>query len=139
MRVARRNEAIPPFRPSATPPVDFRLGDLLDPLAGEQLSVLVSNPPYVAASEWEALDPGVRDHEPRVALVSEMDGLDHTHRLLGGAHEVLRPGGLFAIELDSVRARESLRLAREHGWINARIEPDLFGRPRYLLATKEPS
>ncbi len=150
LQVARRNGGMaewrksadghfPPFRPSAIPPVDFRRGDLLAPLAGERLSAIVSNPPYIAASEWEVLDPCVRDHEPRVALVSGMDGLEHTHRLLEGAREALRPGGLFAIELDSRRAQESLRIAREHGWMNARVEPDLFGRPRYLIATKEPS
>ncbi len=140
LQVARRNGTdahFPPFRHSAIPPVEFRHGDLLEPLAGEQLSALVSNPPYVAASEWEALDPGVRDYEPRGALVSGVDGLEHTHRLLEDVREVLRSGGLFAIELDSRRARESLRLAHEHGWTNARVEPDLFGRPRYLIATKE--
>lgn len=142
LEVARRNGGKAEGRKvsmRALPPLDFRHGDLLEPLAGEQLSALVSNPPYVAASEWEALDPGVRDYEPRIALVSGMDGLEHTRRLLEDAREVLRPGGLFAIELDSTRAPESLRLAREHGWTNARVESDLFGRPRYLLATKEPS
>ena len=58
-----------------------------------------------------------------------------THVPLGV--EVLRRGGLLAIELDSGRASDVLALSRAAGWIDARTERDLFGRPRFLLATKE--
>jgi release factor glutamine methyltransferase len=37
----------------------------------EGWDLVVSNPPYVAASEWDSLQPEIRDWEPRAALVGE--------------------------------------------------------------------
>jgi release factor glutamine methyltransferase len=118
-------------------PVEFRQGDLLWPLRREQVDVLVCNPPYVSAGEWEALEPGVRDCEPREALVGGPDGLLHTDALLRAAPAALQPGGLLAIEVDCGRAAATHALARALGWRDARLEEDLFGRPRYLFATRE--
>lgn len=132
LHLARRNaSAVAP-----AVPLEFRLGDLLWPLGADRVDVVVSNPPYVSAGEWEALEPGVRDHEPRVALVGGPDGLAHVRALLRLAPARLREGGLLALELDCRRAAQVLSLAREGGW-SARVEPDLFGRERYLLATRE--
>jgi release factor glutamine methyltransferase len=118
-------------------PVDFREGSWLEPLEGDAVDVIVSNPPYVTAAEFDLLDRSVRAYEPRVALVSGADGLDATRDILQAAPRYLRPGGLLALELDSRRASTAHQLARATGWANAHVEPDLFGQPRYLLATKE--
>ncbi len=117
--------------------LELRLGSWFEPVAGEAFDVIVSNPPYVAEGEYAELDAGVRDFEPRLALVSGWDGLDATRAILGGARDYLRAGGLLVLEVDSRRAAESARVARLSGWPAVRIERDLFGRPRYLLATKE--
>jgi release factor glutamine methyltransferase len=133
LQLARQNrDAVAP----ATP-VQFRLGEGLEPVREESLGVVVSNPPYVAPAEYEELDRGVREYEPREALVSGLGGMAHIQQLLDGAAAVLAAGGLLAIEIDSTRADLALRLARESGWPDARVERDLFARPRYLLATKE--
>ena len=63
--------------------------------------------------------------------------MEHIAALVTGSVSLLEPGGLLAIEIDCTRADFARELAREAGWINARIENDLFERPRYLLATKE--
>jgi release factor glutamine methyltransferase len=133
LEVARANGAR--LEPSTA--VEFRLGDLLEPVAGETFDAIVSNPPYVTAQEFAALDDGVRLFEPGEALVSGEGGLAHTRRLLEGAAPALAPGGLLALEVDSTRAETTLRLAREAGWRGARLKRDLFGRLRYLIATKE--
>ena len=133
LAVAARNAAAVAPRT----PVEFRAGDLLWPIGPEQVDVLVSNPPYVTADEWAGLDAGVREHEPRMALVGGPDGLAHIHGLLRQAASRLRKGGLLALEVDCRRAGQILARARAHGWMTARIEFDLFGRERYLLATRE--
>jgi release factor glutamine methyltransferase len=61
----------------------------------------------------------------------------HTEALLRMARPLLAPGGLLALEVDCTRAPACGALARATGWTTARVEQDLFGRPRYLLATKE--
>ena len=120
-------------RVSPAVPVEVRVGDLLAPILGLRCRVIVANPPYLTESEWTALDPDVRDHEPAIALVSGSDGLVATRRLLAGARDVLEPGGLLALEIDERRAPEVQGLAQAAGW-QVSIHRDLFGRPRYALA-----
>lgn len=114
--------------------VEIREGDLLTPLMveGERYHVIVSNPPYLTPAEYSALDPAVRDHEPREALVSGADGLAATRALFAGARELLEPGGLLAIEIDERRGDAVRAIAREFGW-SIEIHADLFGCPRYAL------
>lgn len=50
-------------------PVEIRQGDL--ETAAEGWDLVVSNPPYVAYDEWQALQPEIRDWEPREALLGE--------------------------------------------------------------------
>jgi len=133
LTVARANAA----RLATPSVVEFRAGDLLWALRTDSADVIVSNPPYVAADEWVTLDAGVRDQEPRLALVGGGDGLAHTAVLLRQARGRLAPGGLLALELDCRRAGRTLALARAAGWTSARIDRDLFGRERYLLAERE--
>jgi release factor glutamine methyltransferase len=116
--------------------VDLRRGDLLAPLAGARVDVVVSNPPYVATAEWEALEAGVRDFEPREALDAGPDGLAPTRELVRQAWTALRGGGLLAVELDARRATTAAALARAAGFAPCDVIEDLSGRPRYLRARR---
>ena len=118
-------------------PVELREGNGLDAVGDVRPNVIVSNPPYVTATEFAGLDRGVRDYEPRDALVSGHDGMEHIADLVAGSSELLECGGLLAIEIDCTRADLALDLACAAGWKNARVDDDLFARPRYLLANKE--
>ena len=69
-----------------------RLEDALPP---GPFDLIVSNPPYVQAFELEALDPEVRDWEPREALLDE----GQTELLARAAIGALRPGGLLVLEI----------------------------------------
>jgi len=128
--LARENVA----RVAAATPVDVREGDLLAPLAGARYRVIVANPPYLTAAEYDALDAAVRETEPRAALVSGSDGLEATARLLAGAGALLEPGGALFLEIDERRADAVQVLAQRHGWRRVGIHHDLFGRPRYAVA-----
>ena len=129
--LARENIALrcPPV------PVELHEGDLLAPLAGVRCRAIVANPPYLTEAEYRELDPAVRRFEPREALVSGPDGLDATRALLAGGAALLAPGGLLALEIDERRAERVRALARDSGWPCVSIHEDLFGRPRFLLAS----
>jgi release factor glutamine methyltransferase len=116
--------------------VEWMLGDLTTPLADASLDLLVSNPPYLTEAEWAALDAGVREWEPALALHSGADGLEATRRLLDDGRRVVRAGGWMALEIDVNRAGEAAGIARGAGWWNVVVERDLFGRERYLLAQR---
>jgi release factor glutamine methyltransferase len=111
-------------------------GDLATAFGESVADAVVANPPYVSAGEYEALDPAVRDHEPREALLSGPDGLAATRALLGQAERALRPRGLLALELATERAAAVAALATAGGWSDVRIEEDLTGRARYLVALR---
>ena len=128
------------LRVAPATPVEIRMGNLLAPLVdkgdrGDRYRVIVSNPPYLTAVEYEALDPSVRDFEPADALVSGPDGLAATRALFAGAADLLEPHGLLAIEIDERRGDAIRALGREYGWNEVEIHADLFGCPRYALAT----
>jgi len=78
-------------------------GDLLTPLAERGLEgrvrAIVSNPPYVSESDWPTLQPEVRLHEPRLALVSGPRGTELHERLIVGAIPFLEAGGSLIMEL----------------------------------------
>jgi release factor glutamine methyltransferase len=117
--------------------VTFLAGDLLAPLLGRTVDLLVSNPPYLSVQEYDELESSVRNNEPATALIGGLDGMDFYRRLLAEMPAVVAPGGWIALEIDARRPRESATLATAHGWTDVRIFDDLFGRPRYLLARRE--
>lgn len=78
------------------------------------VDVLVSNPPYVTEADYEALPPEVR-HEPAGALRAGADGLDAIGPILQGAPDVVRPGGLVAVEIGYNQAEAVWDLANAVG------------------------
>lgn len=117
--------------------VTWRSGDLLVPLRGEQVDLLVSNPPYLTDMEYVALEPMVRDFEPAMALASGPDGLEVMGRLLADARQVVAPGGWIALEVDARRASDTAAMAALCGWHDVVMQDDLFGRARYVFARQE--
>jgi len=117
-------------------PVTLVQGDLCQPFRHQVFDALISNPPYLTEDEYLALDPSVRQWEPKVALTGGRDGMLPTGRLLDEARQVLRPGGWLALEVDCWRASAVARQACAFGWDDVAIHMDLFGRERYLLARR---
>ena len=117
--------------------IEFRQGDLTAPLAGLQLTAVVSNPPYIALTERDELPASVREHEPAMALFGGDDGMAVIDRLVAGAADVVAPGGVLVIEIDSRRAQLARTRAETNGrWSDVQIRPDLTGRDRFLVARR---
>jgi len=117
-------------------PVALVRGNLCQPLARGSLDALVSNPPYLTAAEYAALDGSVREWEPAMALASGPGGLDAVLALLDAGRAAVRAGGWLALEIDCARAVQCARHAGAFGWTDVAIHADLFGRERYLLARR---
>jgi release factor glutamine methyltransferase len=134
--VARANlAAIPPDKRSV---IEFRSGNLLEPLSGDLLRAIVSNPPYISPLEEGDLPPGVRDWEPSLALFSEEDGMAAIRGIVRGAAALLEPGGLLAVEIDSRRAGVARECAEtDTRFRDVEIRTDLTGRERFLVARRQ--
>lgn len=136
LAVARRN--VRGLAASLRAPVELLHGSLLAPLLDVRARAVVSNPPYIAMGEAAALPASVRDWEPAVALFSGADGMAATAKLVREAADVLEPGGLFAVEVDVRRASLVAELvARERRLHAIRVELDLTGRERFVLARRQ--
>jgi release factor glutamine methyltransferase len=138
LEVARANlDVLAADRPEAAARVRLVRGSwfaaLPAALAGDA-AVVVSNPPYVSAGEWERLDAVVRDHEPYDALVPGPTGLEAVERIVDEAPAWLAPGGALVCELAPHQARAVLAATRRRGYAHAEIRRDLAGLERLLVA-----
>lgn len=70
----------------------------LFPLGDARYRVIVSNPPYVSASEMAELPPEYR-HEPAGALAGGLSGFEPAERILHGARARLTPDGCVFVEV----------------------------------------
>jgi release factor glutamine methyltransferase len=105
------------------------------------LDLVVSNPPYVAESEYSGLDPVVRDFEPRSALVAEAGadgtgGMAAIEAIVAEAPGWLRPTGVLVVEISPSRARACVDAAHRAGFGQVTTARDLAGRLRVLVARR---
>jgi release factor glutamine methyltransferase len=101
--------------------VEVRLGDL--DVAAEGWDLVVSNPPYVPADEWDSLQPEIHDWEPRRALVGE------------GLHEEiarLARTRLIVFEVGDGQADHVADALAALGYADVAITPDLAGEDRVV-------
>ena len=99
-----------------------------------RLDVIVANPPYVAAAD--ELPDEVADWEPHAALYAGVDGLADLRTILHEARGWLAPGGLLVLECASHQAADLAAAAEARGYESVRIERDLAGRDRALVAQR---
>ena len=116
---------------------ELTLGDWCAGLAG-QFDLIVSNPPYLAATEIADLAPEVRLHEPLSALCPGSgpsdDGLDAYRRIASGVGELLAPGGRLLLEIGPTQATAAGHILHQAGIAVSAILPDFDGRNRVVCA-----
>lgn len=116
--------------------------DPFDPMTGPPnplfntptFDVIASNPPYVALDDAGTLAPEVRDHEPSLALYAGPNGLDIYRRLIPQAFDLLRPGGLLALEIGYGQRDALIELLAN--WNSVRFLDDYASIPRVALALR---
>lgn len=99
-----------------------------------RFDLIVSNPPYIAASEMAALAPEVRDWEPHGALSDGGDGLDAYRAIAAGAPAHLAPGGRLAVEVGPTQAQAVAAFLSAAGLRPEGTRRDMDGRERVVIA-----
>ena len=113
--------------------IEFRQSDLLEQVS-ETLDIVVSNPPYISRSEYEALPMDIKNFEPKAALLAGIKGTEVIECLIRQSADRLRSGGLLLIEVSPMIAESAAALL--HGWGDVRILPDSAGRQRIVCGQK---
>jgi len=78
--------------------------DFFRQLAGRRYDIIVSNPPYVGAAEFNGLPPEYA-HEPEGALRSGRDGMDAVRVLLRETASHLTEEGVLVVEVGNTETR----------------------------------
>lgn len=112
--------------------IRFLESDLLAAVAGEKFDAIVSNPPYIADSEF--LEEQVCNYEPKAALYAGSSGLEIYERLIPQAWEALKPGGWLLLEIGHGQ-RDALA-AQLADWSEVEFVSDLQGIPRVACARR---
>jgi release factor glutamine methyltransferase len=113
--------------------VRFQQADWFSDIA-DRFDLIVSNPPYIAASEMADLSPEVLGWEPHSALTPGGDGLDAYRAIALGAGARLMAGGRLLLEIGPTQGQAVAALLAAQGFQAIRILPDLDGRDRVVSA-----
>jgi release factor glutamine methyltransferase len=108
--------------------------DLFDGLNGETFDVIISNPPYIPSGDISALQPEVRDYEPRLALDGGEDGLVYYKRLIPESVMHLNPGGALFLEIGPWEG--VMQLMAQAGFTDINTLQDYAGLKRVVYGIK---
>ncbi|HWG61091.1 MAG TPA: peptide chain release factor N(5)-glutamine methyltransferase [Streptosporangiaceae bacterium] len=101
----------------------------------QSVDLVISNPPYIPSGA--GVPPEVGEYDPATALWGGGgDGLDAVRAVERAAQELLRPGGLAAVEHGAPQGAAVYWIfSEERGWRGTRNHKDLVGRDRFVTAT----
>lgn len=121
-----RNNELSIFK---TSDIDFIQHDLLQQEWPEVLpTLIVSNPPYIMESEAEAMDSGVLDFEPNMALFAK--GNDPLVFYKKTIQRFLNPSSVIYFELNPLTATELQQHIQDLGY-TCELKADMFGKLRF--------
>jgi release factor glutamine methyltransferase len=118
--------------------IQFIETDLLTGVTGA-FDLIVSNPPYVPASERATLEPEVLEHEPHLALFGGADGLFLIEALVRQAAARLAPSGRLFFEFGIGQANAVSRIVADAPSLELlEFRRDLQGIPRTAVVARTP-
>lgn len=114
--------------------IDFRLGDLSEPLVGEKFDIVLSNPPYIAFDEAKEMSNVVLEHEPHSALFAEEDGLILYRKLAEQLPALMNKPGLIGLEIGYTQGTTVSNFFKTNfPQATVTVEKDINGKPRMVF------
>ncbi|MBW6484917.1 MAG: peptide chain release factor N(5)-glutamine methyltransferase [Syntrophobacterales bacterium] len=116
--------------------IDFQQADVFPDIPGN-FDVICSNPPYITAEQYSLLPGGIRDFEPREALLAGPDGLALYRKIIAAGPRHLKRGGRIFMEIGEEQQDAVSSLLREEGsYADIFCRSDYGGMDRVLSASK---
>ncbi|MCD7862997.1 MAG: peptide chain release factor N(5)-glutamine methyltransferase [Lachnospiraceae bacterium] len=109
----------------------LRESDLFDQVTGH-FDLILSNPPYIASSVIDTLEPEVRDHEPVLALDGGRDGLAFYRRIVMESRRHLKNDGFLILEIGYDQGMAVRKLFDLAGFEDVTLKQDLAGSDRVV-------
>jgi release factor glutamine methyltransferase len=132
LSVARRNA----LAHGVADRMDFFQGDLLAAVSGN-FDIICSNPPYIPDVQYGLLPAGIRDFEPRGALIAGPDGMDFHRRIIReGVHRLKAEGRIFLEIGDGQRDQVKALFQEASGYDDISFRRDYGGIDRVASARR---
>ncbi|MFZ3056511.1 MAG: peptide chain release factor N(5)-glutamine methyltransferase, partial [Smithella sp.] len=117
--------------------IDFCQGNLFEPVEGV-FDIIVCNPPYISAQDYDDLPAGVKDYEPSIALLAGKSGLEFYEKLIYQAAEFLQKNGWLLMEIGAKQENEVQEIIEESGFYDSiEMRKDYAGLPRVMRARRK--
>jgi len=117
--------------------MEFHQGDLFAPVE-EVFDIVVCNPPYIPEDEYKELPAGVKDYEPRIALLAGENGLEFYKKLVYQGPRYLKKNGWLLLEIGAKQNDTVRGLMEETGWYDSIVmRRDYAGLPRVVRARRK--
>jgi len=116
--------------------IEFRVGDMVNPVLDCKFDIVVSNPPYIPKED--DIQSIVKDNEPHVALFGGKDGLDYYDIILKNIHNITNEEAMIAFEIGWNQAEKIRQLANKY--INnpyIEVVQDIYGKDRMMFIYKK--
>ena len=117
--------------------IDFRQGNLFEPVKGF-FDMIVSNPPYITAKDYEELPVSVKAFEPREALFAGVSGLEFYEKLIYQAAGFLQKNGWLLLEIGAKQESGVRGIIEGSGlYYSIEMRKDYTGLPRVIKARRK--
>ncbi len=104
----------------------------------EKFDFILSNPPYIALSDFDSLEPEITCFEPKVALISGTTGFEVYERLILETLLRLKSGGYLILEIGDGQLEQVKSLIDQSGGFDKAFTIfDYAGKPRTISAKRK--
>ena len=119
--------------------IDFKLFDILDHNINELglFDIIVSNPPYVSASDYQSLEPEIKNNEPKESLTDNYDGLSFYKHIISISKNILKKGGKLYFEIGKDQSLFVKEFMLTEKFKNVSIIKDYAGIDRIICGEME--
>lgn len=120
--------------------IEFIHDDILNPNFFDDdwnVSLIVSNPPYIRTEEKKTMHKNVLEHDPHLALfVSDEDPLIFYREIARFGQKHLKKGGCIYFEINEALAEETCHELEKLGYLNIIVKNDGNGKNRMIKCQK---
>ncbi|AFH49432.1 Methyltransferase [Ignavibacterium album JCM 16511] len=97
-----------------------------------KFDLIISNPPYVSAQDYEALEPELKVYEPKIALTDFYNGLTFYKKIIEQSSTLLNENGRIYFELGKGQSENVNMMLKEKGFNSIDIIKDYQGIERIV-------
>lgn len=114
--------------------VEFRLFDIMndDLNVLGKFDVIVSNPPYVSENDYKSLEPELKNHEPKIALTDNSNGLSFYKHIIEVSNQLLNKPGKLYFELGMDQSEQIKIFFEQKKFSNIEVFKDYSGIDRII-------